>query len=246
MFYNTPKQLNSLPGITAGITYASRDKFNTAEPIRGLNFGENTETSMPVIKRNLKLLNSKINHNGNFALAEQVHGADVSVVSAAGYYTGTDGLITKENGLLIGIKVADCAAILLSDTTNGIIAAVHAGWKGAAADILPNALDKMKNAGAESGNIVCYISPCISVKNFEIGEEVAEKFPSKFINRSIGKKPHLNLKEFLKTQLVDAGVSISNIDIDSRCTVDDPSFYSFRRERDKAGRMLAFITQTTN
>lgn len=246
MIYDAPKQLNSLHGITAGITYASREKFNRSEFISGLNFGENTRTPMPVVKRNLDVLNREIKHNSNFALAEQVHGADVSVVSEPGYYTGIDGVVTSKKNLVIGIKVADCAAILLSDPVNGIIAAVHAGWRGAAAGILSIALDKMKTAGAELGNIICYISPCISVQNFEIGEEVAEKFPAQFIDRSIGQKPHLNLKEFLSTQLNDAGVSISNIEIDSRCTIDDTSFYSFRRERDKAGRMLAFINQSPN
>lgn len=246
MIYHAPKQLNSLAGITAGITYANRDKYNSEEFIKGLNFGENTETSMAVIKRNLNVLDRKINHNAKFAIAEQIHGSEVSVVSEPGYYTSFDGLITKEKSLLIGIKIADCAAILLSDPTKRIIAAVHAGWRGAAAGILPNALNKMKIAGAEPSEIVCYLSPCIALKNFEIGEEVAEKFPSRFIDRSIGKKPHLYLKEFLKAQLVDAGVDVSNIEIDARCTVDDSSFYSHRRERDKAGRMLAFITQTTN
>ncbi|HKL16223.1 MAG TPA: polyphenol oxidase family protein, partial [Balneolaceae bacterium] len=92
----------------------------------------------------------------------------------------------------------------------------------------------------------CYISPCLSMKNFEIGEEVALRFPTTFINRNIGKKPHLNLKAFLEQELINAGVRKNSIDIDSRCTIDDTSFYSFRRERDKAGRMLAFITQTDN
>lgn len=246
MIYYSPKKLNGLSGLIAGLTYASRDEFNSSEFIEGLNFGENTKTLMPVLKHNLDVLNHAINHNGNFALAEQVHGADVSMVSEAGYYSGADGLVTTNKNLVIGIKVADCAAVLLSDPVNNVIAAVHAGWRGAAAGILPNALDKMKETGAKPVNILCYISPCISVRNFEIGEEVAEKFPSQFIDRSFGRKPHLNLKEFLRVQLVDTGVLQSNIELDSRCTINDTSFYSHRRERDEAGRMLAFIKQTPN
>jgi YfiH family protein len=246
MIYHAPKLLNKLPGITAGFTYAKRDSYNTKESICGLNFGENTGSSMQVIKQNLEVLNHEINDNGNIALADQIHGADVSMISNPGYYTGIDGFITKENSLLVGIKAADCAAILLADPTNDTLAAVHAGWRGAASGILPNTLDRMKKEGSDLSELVCYISPCISVKNFEIGEEVAEKFPSKFINWSIGEKPHLNLKGYLAEQLGDAGVRKYNIEIDPRCTIDDSSFYSYRRERDKAGRMLAFITQTKN
>ncbi|WP_340103007.1 peptidoglycan editing factor PgeF [Rhodohalobacter sp. 8-1] len=246
MIYYAPEQLNRQHKLIAGITYASREKYNSSEYIEGLNFGENTVTPLPVIKHNLEVLNHEINHDGEFALAEQVHGADVAVISDSGYYSGVDGLVTTTKNLVIAIKVADCGAVLLSDPANNIIAAVHAGWRGAAAGILPNALDKIKKAGARPANIICYISPCISLQNFEIGEEVAEKFPSQFIDRSIGHKPHLNLKEFLRTQLVDAGVAPSNIEIDSRCTVDNTSFYSHRRERDKAGRMLAFIKQSPN
>jgi YfiH family protein len=246
MIYHAPKLLNRLPGITAGITYAKRDIYNTTESINGLNLGENTGSSMQVVKRNLEILDQEINDNGNIALADQIHGADVSVISDSGYYTGIDGFITTENRLLIGIKVADCVAILLADSTTHALAAVHAGWRGAASGILPNTLDKMKKEGSDLSELVCYISPCISVRNFEVGEEVAEKFPSQFINRSIGEKPHLDLKGFLASQLRDAGVQNSNIEIDPRCTVDNSSFYSYRRERDKAGRMLAFITQTLN
>lgn len=250
MNYHAPQQLNSLSGIKAGIkagiTYANRDIDRADDSTEGINFGDNTGIPMSVMKKNLELLDNEINHNGNFALAEQVHGADISVVSEPGYYSGVDGLITTNKNLVISIKVADCAAVLLADPSAGVISAVHAGWRGAAAGILPNALDKMKKEGAEPINIKCYVSPCISLQNFEIGEEVAEKFPSQFINRSIGKKPHLNLKEFLQAQLVDAGLSLSNIEIDSRCTIDDDSFYSYRRERDKAGRMLAFIKLTPN
>ena len=244
MIYHPPKLLNALPGISAGITYANRDSYNTSESIRGLNFGENTNSSMPVIKQNLDLLDHEISDNGNIALADQIHGACVSLVSESGYYTGIDGFITKRNELLIGIKVADCAAILLADATTSIVAAVHAGWRGAAAGVLPNTLNLMKKEGADLQELMCYISPCISLKNFEIGEEVAEEFPTQFIDRSIGAKPHLDLKEFLASQLRDADIKNSNIEIDSRCTISDELFYSYRREGDRSGRMMAFIQRT--
>jgi len=246
MIYHAPKKLNDLSSVKAGLTYAKRERFNTSESIHGLNFGDNTSASIQVIEHNLGVLNDELDHNGKIALAEQVHGADVLVVNSPGYYPGVDGLVTSAAELLIAVKVADCAAILISDTKAGVIAAVHAGWRGAASGILHNAIRKMEGQGAAPKQMKCYISPCLSMKNFEIGEEVALRFPTTFINRNIGKKPHLNLKAFLEQELINAGVRKNSIDIDSRCTIDDISFYSFRRERDKAGRMLAFITQTDN
>jgi len=244
MIYHAPKILNEKSGIKAGITLSARDSYNQAEPISGLNFGESTNTSISVVKRSLIKLNDEIDHNGKIALAEQVHGADVAVVSGAGYFTGIDGLITRESDLLIGIKVADCAAILISDPVSGVIAAVHAGWRGAASGILPNAIKIMQQEEAETKNMRCYISPCLSLENFEIGEEVAEQFPSACIDRTIGKKPHLNLKAFLCQQMTDKGIRLDHIEVDARCTIDDTTFYSFRREREYAGRMLAFIKQS--
>jgi|SRR6056297_429556 len=246
MIYHAPKQLNDLSSVTAGLTYANRGSYNTSESIQGLNFGENTSASIQVIKRNLGVLNDELNHNGKIALAEQVHGSEVLIVNSPGYYPGADGLVTSASDLMLGIKVADCAAVLIADTTSGVIAAVHAGWRGAASGILPNALHKMEEEGAIAEQMQCYISPCLSMENFEIGEEVACRFPASFIDRNIGKKPHLNLKAFLEQQLLAAGIPESEIDVDTRCTIEDTSFYSFRRERDKAGRMLAFISQTDN
>ena len=246
MIYHEPEQLNKMQGIRAGVTYAARDSFNQKEVITGLNFGENTNTPLSVVKENLFKLYNEIDHSGNIALAEQVHGADAEVVSGAGYFTGVDALITRESNLLIGIKVADCAAVLVSDPVSGIIAALHAGWRGAASGILPNVIKIMVKEGAEAKHIHCYISPCLSLENFEIGEEVAERFSSPFIDRTIGEKPHLNLKAFLCQQLADAGIPPNHIELDERCTIDDTTFYSFRRERENAGRMLAFIKQSRN
>lgn len=246
MIYHAPVLLNMIPGITAGVSYAKREEFSKSSDIPGLNFGENTGISLAEVNQNIQKLIKETGQTGQFALAEQVHGAEVLVVNKPGYYRGVDGLITSERDLMIGIKIADCAALLFADPASGIIAAIHAGWRGAASGIVLNAVQQLKQEGADIINMSVYISPCISLQNFEIGEEVAEQFPSKYIDRTIGPKPHLDLKQFLVNQLKDAGIESKNIDVDSRCTIDDTSFYSFRRERDGAGRMLAFIKQSIN
>lgn len=241
--YHSPNIFDSLPGITSGFTYSHRDTINTNGRIKGLNLGGNTVAPTVEIDQNYVRLCDELKvKKGEVALAEQVHGADVALVDQPGYYRDVDALVTTQPTLMIGVKVADCAALLLADNTSSVIAAVHAGWRGAAAGVLPAALNQMKKAGAVLSTTRAYISPCISLDQFEIGEEVAVQFPAGFINRTIGKKPHLDLKSFLKHQLLDAGVAEPSIEIDPRCTMRDHQFYSFRRERHQAGRMLAFIT----
>ncbi|REL38208.1 peptidoglycan editing factor PgeF [Rhodohalobacter sp. SW132] len=235
--------LNSVNGLKAGITFASRNSLNSEGIIRGLNLGENTNAPQAEVDKNFEIFFRELGLKPDqLARAEQVHGGEVKIVSQPGYYLGVDGLVTRQKHLTLAIKVADCAAVLLADPTTQTIAAVHAGWRGAAANILPSALQKMQSLGCEMNDVSAYISPCISVQNFEVGEEVAAKFDDSFIDRTIGPKPHLNLKSFLTQQLLEAGISRDSIDVDSKCTIEDERFYSFRRERSQAGRMLAFIT----
>lgn len=240
--YHTPAVFESFPDIQAGITYSNRKTVNMNGKISGLNLGDNTGAPKSEIDTNFKRLAEELHWNSEkIALAEQVHGGDVLVVDKPGYYKKMDGLVTTEDELIIAVKVADCAAVLLADPSTRSIAAVHAGWRGAAANILPTSIEKMKSTGADSSKMVAYISPCISLQHFEVGEEVASQYDPTFINREIGAKPHLDLKSFLNQQLLDAGINEKQIEIDPRCTIEDNRFYSFRREREKAGRMLAFI-----
>ncbi|CAN5368788.1 peptidoglycan editing factor PgeF [soil metagenome] len=240
--YHTPEVFVLIPGIQAGITYSNRKTININGKLTGLNLGDNTGAPKSEIDKNFKRLAEELQwKTEHIALAEQVHGGDVIVVDKPGYYENIDGLVTTEDKLAIAVKVADCAAVLLADPSTGSIAAVHAGWRGAVANILPAAIEKLKSTGADTSRMAAYISPCISLQNFEVGEEVASQFDPTFINRDIGAKPHLDLKSFLNQQLLDAGLNEQKIEIDPRCTIEDTRFYSFRRERENAGRMLAFI-----
>jgi YfiH family protein len=164
-------------------------------------------------------------------------------VDAPGLVPETDGLITATDGLTLGIKVADCAAILFCDPVAGISAAVHAGWRGAVGGIHRNALRMMTEAGCEPGRIQAWISPCIGIAAFEVGEEVADRFPDRFVHREGVAKPHVDLGGFLRAELESIGLSPSHILQDGRCTVEHPElFWSYRREAQDAGRMMALIT----
>lgn len=235
-----PDIFKPLPGIRALFTLSNRDLPHKKSGIEGLNFGINTPDSSLLIENNrLQLAKAFAMDHESFVVAEQVHSDRIEVVDQPGLCKNTDGLITREPHLILAIQVADCAAIMVADIANNIIGVFHAGWRGAVHNIAAKGVSKMKVMGKNSPQFFVYISPCISKKNFEVGHEVANQFPSAFVDYVSYQKPHVDLKNFLKYELIESGVKEDRIEISSSCTMDDPGFYSYRREREKAGRMLA-------
>lgn len=101
----------------------------------------------------------------------------------------------------------------------------------------------MVKCGAEPDRIVAYVSPCISVEHFEVGEEVAARFASKFVERrKEWRRPHVDLSGAIREQLVAAGVGRGSIEVSGMCTFADPAtFFSHRASGGVTGRMLGFI-----
>lgn len=177
------------------------------------------------------------------ACTEQVHGADVAVVDDPGSVPGRDGLVTRRRGLLIATVAADCALVLLADPEAGVVGACHAGWRGAVAGIVPRAIGLMQELGAAPQRLLAYVSPCISVDRFEVGDEVALQFDPQHVHRrEDGQRPHVDLKAAIVAQLTLAGVVREHLEVSRECTVSAPDiFYSYRGERGTAGRMLGLI-----
>lgn len=237
-----PKIFTENATLSAFFSSSNRRLINKEGTISGLNLGYNTNAPEEEIDQNFAHLFSELNWDRNkIALANQVHQTDVRYVTKPGIYDNTDGFITDIPGLSLGIRVADCAAMLVGDPINNVIGAFHAGWKGAAGGIIPKGIEEMSIRGADTKHILVYISPCISLKNFEVGEEVAKLFPDRFVDRKSFQKPHVDLKGFILWQLLNAGIDQTNIEVSTKCTVDDSELYSYRRERDQAGRMLGLI-----
>src|SRR6056297_644899 len=242
-----PDIFKPFSGVKAFFTLSNREISTHYDAISGLNFGINTSDNPSVIDQNRRKLAEVIEVDPeSFVIAEQVHGDHIEVVEQPGLYRKTDGLITKNPNLILTIQIADCAAVMVADTENWIIGIFHAGWRGAAKNIVSKGMDAMMLLAEVEPQYTAYISPCISQNNFEVGPEVAEQFPAEFVDYTSYKKPHINLKSFLKEELVNAGVQIDHIEISDECTMDDPRFYSYRREREKAGRMLACMYMNEN
>lgn len=210
--------------------------------IEGLNLGFNTDEHTDIIQANRDYLAESISTPiAKIAFANQIHETDIAEVTKGGIYSNIDGFITQKTGIALAIQVADCGAILLGDTENGIIAAVHAGWRGAVGGIVSKALTKMMAMGSHPENIEAFVSPCISIENFEVGDEVAAQFPEPFVDRNSYEKPHIDLKNFIRNEMLESGLKSENIEINKSCTVSDKNLYSYRRNGTQAGRMMGVI-----
>lgn len=175
-------------------------------------------------------------------LMTQVHSADVLVLDE---YTdmmpAVDALVTKCPNLNLTVKTADCAPVLLADNKNGVIGAVHAGWKGAFQGIIENAILKMLEQGAELKHICAAIGPCLHLESFEVSDDFKVLFPRTehhFFVQKDGKE-YFDFVAYVVHRIRRAGVkSVEAIDID---TYTSPDYFSYRREPENPGRQYSYI-----
>lgn len=171
----------------------------------------------------------------------QVHGADVVVVdaSSAGDEPVADALVSNAPGVALLVRTADCVPILLADVERGVIGAVHAGREGLVAGVVPAALTAMRRLGA--GQIRAWVGPHVCGGCYEVPasmrEEIAVAIPETFAETTWG-TPALDLGAGVSAQLDAHGVSHRGLD---RCTREDESLWSYRRDGDAAGRLGALI-----
>lgn len=174
------------------------------------------------------------------ARLRQVHGSEVVSVRIPGDHGEGDALITSTRGLWLAVRTADCVPLLLADPERRIVAAVHAGWRGTAAGISRITVETLcVQWGCDPVNMLVAIGPCIASCCFEVGEDVAAQFPAHITRWE--PKPHVDLVDANRQQLIAAGVPAARIETLGLCTVCDPGvFHSFRRDRGP-GRMVAAI-----
>lgn len=179
----------------------------------------------------------------NVASVGQVHGTEVAVVREAGHVPAHDGLVTDQRGLLLTVFAADCALVLFADLDVGVVGACHSGWRGTVAEVAPATVDAMRQLGGRPEHITAWISPCISVEAFEVGEEVAAQFPARSVERRPDwPRPHVSLRSELVAQLTEAGLCANRISASASCTVrESDDFYSYRAEGEAAGRIVGFV-----
>ncbi|MBN2246172.1 MAG: peptidoglycan editing factor PgeF [Candidatus Aminicenantes bacterium] len=160
-----------------------------------------------------------------------------------------DASVTEESGILLAIKTADCLPVLLTDEIRPVVAAVHCGWRGTAKRILNKTVAVMKKSfGCSSESLVAAFGPSISFDCYEVGEDVIRIFRTNGLPdlsfkpcRKKQGKYFLDLKEANRCQLADAGIAPENITMIDLCTHCESDLYSYRAEKEKAGRNFSFI-----
>jgi YfiH family protein len=188
-------------------------------------------------------------------LISQVHSADIAVVrSDGGSWTSpqADGLVTEDGSVAIGVRVADCAPILIADRTRPAVAAVHAGWRGTMKQIAETAIRSLRDElGCDPRDLVAAIGPCLGPCCGEMGPEVVEMFaaaghtPStlqRWFTPGPSGKPYFDAWLANRDQLQQAGVPADQIFSSDLCTKSHaPMFHSYRAQGAGTGRMLGMI-----
>jgi polyphenol oxidase len=174
------------------------------------------------------------------ASLKQIHSSAVLLGQAAGCAGEGDALVTRVSGLPVSVRTADCFPILLADPETRAVAAIHAGWRGTAARILPTALARMNaEFGTDPRNIHAAIGPGIGKCCYEVGDEVSRQF-------GMEQRGKLDLAVENTNQLIESGVEPAHIDRVGGCTFcNAANFFSWRRDRERAGRMISFISRLT-
>ena len=150
-------------------------------------------------------------------------------------FPDTDGLVTDKKNIALLLKFADCTPIVLYDKKRKILSIVHSGWRGAQKRIPEKAIEKMKSEfKSNPKDIFAYIGPSIDIDNYEVGEEVYNKF-SDFNNREkffkkINGTWHLSMTSVNKEMLLENGIDEDNIEICRESTYNNLSLHSARRE----------------
>jgi YfiH family protein len=206
-----------------------------------------------------------------FVPLKQFHSAVIRFfqTSPAEPYKG-DASLTNVPGLLLSVQTADCVPILLVDPKKRVVAAIHAGWRGSLARIAEKAVGQIRmRFGSTPSDILAALGPAIGGCCYEVGTELVTKFTSQFADAEgwfdelrTGDEPNplqwlnmmppghqpppknvrLDLRKANREQLLAAGLADRNIFVSDLCTACHTDlFFSYRKEADRSGRLLAAI-----
>jgi YfiH family protein len=239
----------ALDGRGAEILVTTRDGGVSAGPYATLNLSFSVGDDPGAVRENRqRVAAARGAELGDFVFARQVHGARAVVVSAADRGRGTtdlagavpdaDALVTRDPAIVLAILTADCVPIVLHDPVAGVLAAVHAGWRGTAAGAVPAALDVMQALGSRPAGVIAGLGPAIGADRYQVGTDVRDG-----IGAALGEaasavlRPDgtgrwlLDLHDANRRQLTRAGVPASQIHPAGVATGPGGPFFSDRTAR---------------
>ncbi len=218
-------------------------------PRASLNLGKRWGDRLENVDENRRLLARAAGYEpAQLQATRHVHGTAVwAVGEPLAADAEFDGLVCDRAGPVLGAFAADCVPILFADPEARVIGAAHAGWRGTAAGIAGNVVDRMAELGARPDRVRVALGPSIGPCCFEVGPEVVEQFrvalgdvPGMVVPGP--QKDHLDLRAALRALLERAGVRAAAIDDRPPCTKCEPErFFSYRRDGKDGGVHMAFI-----
>ena len=236
-----------------GHAFFTRDGGTSTGIYKGLNVGLGSDDDKETVIKNRALTTTHFNvPSTHLATPYQIHSPDAIIVNEPmrGEKPKADAVVTNTQGIMVGVLTADCGPVLFADEKAGVVAAAHAGWKGATSGILENTIDTMQALGAKRNLIIAVLGPTISQENYEIGPEFAENLISLDKNNDAYLINSINQGHFmfdLPKYIIDR---LNNLLIQAswtgQCTyADEKELFSYRRttHRKEAdyGRQLSAI-----
>jgi polyphenol oxidase len=175
-------------------------------------------------------------------LQRQIHSDIITYVNKSGEVGESDALFTDKIDIGIAISSADCTPVFIYDKKNKIIAGVHSGWKGTEKKIVQKTVSKLFNEFKSSPeNLIVYMGPSISQKNYEVGAEVSAGFNNKYFEPK-GDKFLLDVPAANYDMLIETGIPENNIEKSNLCTYEMKDLLqSYRRDGTYSGRALGII-----
>lgn len=248
--------LQRLPGVRHG--FFTRAGGSSQALYAGLNCGPGSADDLDRVAENRARVARHLGalHNDVVTLY-QTHSAVALCVTAPappGNRPKADAVVTRTPGLAVGVLTADCAPVLFADPQARVVAAAHAGWRGAVGGILESTIAEMERQGAARNFIRAAVGPTINQTSYEVGPEFeAELLKScaanvrYFVRDNPHARAHFDLPGFVEDRLIAAG--IAEIERQSPCTYENESlFYSFRRAQHRGeadyGRQISAIVVT--
>ena len=226
-------------GPRAVLAFSTRLGGVSRPPFDTLNLGRSTDDDPDAVAENRRRFLTTLGLDPRaLATAGQVHGAAVARVTAPGLYADCDVLVTTVPGIVLAVTAADCLPLLLAAPQ--AVAAAHSGWRGTASLAPAAALGAVCRASpVPPQEVTIHLGPCIRACCYEVGSDVARRFPSDAVSRANGAW-RLDLVTAARLQLAAAGAAPHRIHEVAACTACDPSrYFSHRRDGPRTGRHWA-------
>jgi len=216
----------------------------SAAPYDSLNLGMHSGDDKQLVAQNRRLFFKQLNiPEDRLVFPEQVHSANVQLVSESGIVAQCDALITSEKNLFLTIQTADCFPIFLYDPSAQAVGIVHSGWRGTAANIVQKTISLMENRlHCRAENMIAAIGVGVQQSCYQVDTETASHFDAKYGLPDGPGHFKLDVQSAIADQLFKAGLSQKNIEIDKTCThCAADRYYSYRRDGKESGRMMGVI-----